>query len=77
MKFDWGYKVDYNNFIDFGSYYDSRKGVRYDTIIMLYNGKYYVRVDKKEDGGYTEFYYDYYSDYRTALSYAYRIVFND
>lgn len=77
MKFDWGYKVDYNNFIDFGSYYGSRKGVRYDTTIMLYNGKYYVRVDKKEDGGYTEFYYDYYSDYRTALNYAYRIVFND
>lgn len=84
-KFDWEYKVDYNNFIDFGhtanslggSYYDSRKGVRYDTTIMLYNGKYYVQVDKKEDGGYTEFYYDYYSDYRTALNYAYRIVFND
>lgn len=50
LKFDWEYKVDYNNFIDFGSYYGSRKGVRYDTTIMLYSGKYYVRVDKRRVG---------------------------
>lgn len=83
--FDWDSESDYDRFIEFGStassvsgrYYDRREETRYDTTIILYNGKYYVQVEKEWDyGGGTVYSYESFPDYLSALKYAYGVVFS-
>jgi hypothetical protein len=83
--FDWDSESDYNKFIEYGStassisgkYYDSREEERYETTIILYNGKYYAQVEKEwEYGGGTVYQYDSFPDYLSALKFAYGVVFN-
>lgn len=52
--FDWESESDYDEFIEFGSTASSVSGrihnreikTSYDTTIILYNGSYYVQVEK-------------------------------
>lgn len=83
--FDWDSESDYDKFIEYGStassisgkYYDSREEERYETTIILYNGKYYAQVEVDyEYGGGTSYNCDSFPDYLSALKYAYGVVFN-
>lgn len=83
--FDWDSKSDYDDFIEFGSTASSISGrvysreteTSYDTTIVLYNGSYYVQVEKDwEYGGGTVFNNKSFQDYLSALKYAYGVVFN-
>lgn len=50
----------------------------YDTTIILYNGSYYVQVEKDwEYGGGTVYDNKSFQDYLSALKYAYGVVFKD
>lgn len=83
--FDWNSESEYDRFIEYGStassvsgrYYNRHEEERYDTTIILYNGKYYVQVEKEWDyGGGTVYSYESFPDYLSALKFAYGVVFN-
>lgn len=82
---DWNSELEYDNFLDYGKttssisgrYHDVREETSYDTTIILYNGRYYVQVEKDWDyGGRTDYSCDSFPDYLSALKYAYGVVFN-
>lgn len=84
--FDWESESDYDEFIEFGSTASSVSGriynreieTSYDTTIILYNGSYYVQVEKDwEYGGGTVYDNKSFQDYLSALKYAYGVVFKD
>lgn len=85
-SFDWDSKLEYDRFIDYGStassisgrYYNILDEAKYETTIILYKGKYYVQVEKDGDyDSYTDYQYDSFPDYLSALKFAYGVVFND
>ena len=82
---DWDSELEYDRFIDYGKtassisgrYYNSREETSYDITIILYNGRYYVQVEKDWDyGSGTDFSCDSFPDYLSALKFAYGVVFN-
>lgn len=82
---DWNSELEYDNFLDYGKttssisgrYRDVQEETSYDTTIILYNGRYYVQVEKDWDyGGGTDYSCDSFPDYLSALKYAYGVVFN-
>lgn len=82
---DWDSELEYDRFIDYGKtassisgrYYNSHEETSYETTIILYNGMYYVQVEKDSDyGGGTSYNCDSFPDYLSALKYAYGVVFN-
>lgn len=84
--FDWNSEEEYNEFIEFGNTASSVSGrihnreieTSYDTTIILYNGSYYVQVEKDwEYGGGTVYDNKSFQDYLSALKYAYGVVFKD
>lgn len=84
--FDWVSESDYDEFIEFGSTASSVSGriynrelkTSYDITIILYNGSYYVQVEKDwEYGGGTVYDNKSFQDYLLALKYAYGVVFKD
>lgn len=84
--YDWNSEGEYDKFIEFGStapsisgrFYNSGEETGYDTTIILYNGSYYVQIEKDwEYSGSTEFYNKSFQGYLSALKYAYGVVFND
>ena len=83
--FDWDSELDYDKFIEYGStassisgkYYDSREEERYETTIILYNGRYYVQVETDWDyGSGTAYSCNSFPDYLSSLKYAHGVVFN-
>ena len=82
---NWNSKSEYDKFVKYGKatssvsgrYYNSREETSYETTTILYNGRYYVQVEKDWDyGGGTDFSCDSFPDYLSALKYAYGVVFN-
>lgn len=83
-SFDWDSELDYDRFIEFastassvsGRYYNSHEETGYNTTIVQYSGKYYVQVEKDWEYGSTDYFYDDFPDYLSALKFAYGVVFN-
>lgn len=84
-EFDWDSELEYDNFIDYsktassvsGTYFNRREETSYATTIILYNGRYYVQVEKDwQYSGGTKYSCDSFPDYISALKYAYGVVFN-
>jgi hypothetical protein len=82
---DWDSELEHYNFVDYGKtassvsgrYRDIHGETSYDTTIILYNGRYYVQVEKDwEYGGGTSYNCNSFPDYLSALKYAYGVVFN-
>lgn len=85
-SFDWDSKLEYDSFINYGStassvsgrYYNKYEESSYETTIILYKGKYYVQVEKDwQYGGNTDYQYDSFPDYLSAIKFAYGVVFNN
>ena len=82
---DWNSESEYDKFVEYGKatssvsgrYYNSREETSYETTIILYNGRYYVQVEKDfEYSSWTDYNCDSFPDYLSALKYAYGVVFN-
>lgn len=82
---DWESESEYNKFVEYGKatssisgrYYNRHTETGYDTTIVLYNGRYYVQVEKDfEYSSWTDYNCDSFPDYLSALKYAYGVVFN-
>ena len=82
---DWDSESEYDKFVEYGKatssvsgrYYNSREETSYETTIILYNGRYYVQVEKDfEYSSWTDYNCDSFPDYLSALKYAYGVVFN-
>lgn len=82
---DWESELEYDKFIDFGrtassisgTYFNREEETSYSTTIILYNGKYYVQVEKDwQYSSRTDYNCDSFPDYLSALKYAYEVVFN-
>ena len=72
-------ELEYDNFIDYsktassvsGTYFNRREETSYATTIILYNGRYYVQVEKDwQYSGGTKYSCDSFPDYISALKYA-------
>ena len=82
---NWDSELEHYKFVDYGKtassisgrYRDIHGETSYDTTIILYNGRYYVQVEKDWDyGGGTVYSCDSFPDYLSALKFAYGVVFN-
>lgn len=60
-----------------GEYYNKEREMHLDITIILYEGKYFVQVEKDWEYGSTEYYNNSSPDYVSALKFAYGVVFND
>ena len=84
--YDWESEGEYYDFLSFantapsvsGRFYNSQEETAYETTIILYKDKYYVQVEKDFDHiSYSSYYTNSFEDYKSAVKYAYDIVFND